>query len=53
MAYFVRSSRLGSKSSASMEFDTSTASIISMPCACSSRSFEPNCGRAAASTTSA
>ena len=53
MAYLVRSSRLGSKSSASIEFETSTTSIISTPRVFSSRSFEPNCGRAAASTTSA
>ena len=49
MAYLVRSSRLGSKSSASIEFETSTTSIISTPCAFSSRSFDPNCGRATAS----
>ncbi len=48
MAYLVRSRRLGSKSSASIEFETSTMSIISMPRAFSSRSFEPSCGRAAA-----
>lgn len=52
MAYLVRSRRLGSKSSASIEFETSTTSIISMPWAFSSRSFDPNCGRAAASAIS-
>ena len=51
-AYLVRSRRLGSKSSASIEFETSTAIIISMPCARSSRSFDPNWGRAAARASS-
>ncbi len=52
MAYFVRSRRLGSKSSASIEFETSTTSISSTPSAFCSRSFEPACGRAAASASS-
>ena len=46
-AYLVRSRRLGSKSSASIEFETSTANIISTPCVFCSRRREPNCGRAA------
>ena len=53
MAYLVRSRRLGSKSSASIEFETSTTSIISTPWLFSSRSFEPSCGRAAARMSSA
>jgi len=48
MAYLVRSRRLGWKSSASIEFETSTTSIISIPRLSTSRSFEPSCGRASA-----
>lgn len=35
-----------------MLFDTSTASIISIPVRVTSLSFEPNCGRASATTSS-